>query len=80
MIDRELELRNRLDELAAEFADLLGADDDGMPVCVGATLLTAWVDPTDPDDKTWVSQTDSTLTPLMTGIGIVMFAAARAVE
>lgn len=77
---RTLELRARLDNLAEEYADVLGAEDGGMPVCVAVTFLTAWTDPTDPDNDVWVSRKDSALTSSMAGIGLITFSAARAVE
>lgn len=77
---RCMELRARLDSLAEEYADVLRADDQDMPVCIAVTLLTAWTDPTDPDNETWVTRRDSALTSSMAGIGLIAFAHARAVE
>lgn len=77
---RCMELRARLDSLAEEYADVLRADDQDMPACIAVTFLTAWTDPTDPDNDVWVSRKDSALTSSMAGIGLITFSAARAVE
>lgn len=79
-MDRMQELRRRLDELAAEFTDVLANEEQTAPVPIGVVLLTAYGDPVDPEDATWVRATASETTPDMARIGITAYAAARAVD
>lgn len=77
---RMAELTARLDQLAAEFSDILSFEDQNMPMSVGVVLVTAWADPTDIDDDLFVRPTPSASTSLITQIGMLTFAAARVVE
>ena len=74
------ELRRRLDALAAEFTDVLANEEQTAPVTVGVVLITAYGDPTDPEDSTWVRATASETTSDMTRIGLTTYAAARALD
>jgi len=81
MGERELDAQSAIDRLAADYADVLASrEQTDMPVCVGAVLLTAWTDPNDDEARVWVSRTDSSTTSVLTGVGILAFAHARAVE
>lgn len=79
-MDRMQELRRRLDELAAEFTDVLANEEQTTPMPIGVVLLTAYGDPADPEDSTWVRATASETTPDLVRIGITTYAAARAVD
>ena len=78
--ERMLELRRRLDALATEFTDVLASDEQTAPVLAGAVLVTGWGDPADPDDDVWVRATMSETTSDLVRMGLLSFAAARALE
>ena len=80
MNDRMLELKSRLDELAAEFTDVLAQEDQTAPLLTGVVLVTGYGDPTDPDNETWVRAIGSATTSDLARIGLLSFAAARAIE
>ena len=81
MSDERLhELKRRLDELATEFTDVLAHEEQTAPLLTGVVLVTGWGDPVDPDDEVWVRATMSETTSELVRIGLLSFAAARALE